>query len=87
MKRFRTALVVVGSFLAICIYGVGLLAPLTPSEGVAALSDMLLFAGVPTGLLLGCGWLSGSKATRILLWSLAIVVLAFSTHLVFLQAV
>ena len=48
----RVLVLVLGAVLAWSLFAVGLLSPLTPSEGYPSLIDIVVFVGVPV-LLLG----------------------------------
>lgn len=48
----KNVLAIIGNLLAIAIYGVGLISPLTPSEGAPTFGALLVFVGLPLALLL-----------------------------------
>ena len=52
-------LIILGCVLSWAIYGVGLIAPLTPSEGIPSVFDLMVFVGIPLGILALC-WLKCS---------------------------
>lgn len=60
--------------LAAVLFGVGLVAPLTPSHGMPRAVDLLVFAGVPAALLLAGLVLERHRAVRAL-WGLQLALL------------
>jgi hypothetical protein len=71
--------------LAVLVYGVGLISPLTPSEGVPSFGDVLIFVILPIVLLgsslaLTRGWLA-----RILVTIQMVAVIGFTSWLLWLQ--
>jgi len=78
MQRFpinRPAVIAGASFFAIFLFGVGLISPLTPSEGMPTLVDVVVFVGVPIVLLLGAALLARDILARIALLLLAVALL------------
>ncbi|SDU31793.1 hypothetical protein SAMN05216210_3076 [Halopseudomonas salegens] len=45
--NMSTALAVIGNILAFLIFGLGLIAPLTPSEGMPSIGSLITFVGLP----------------------------------------
>lgn len=60
--------------LAVVLFGVGVVAPLTPSQGVPRAVDLLVFAGVPAALLLAGLVLEHHRAVRAL-WGVQLALL------------
>ncbi len=72
--------------LALCVYALGLLAPLTPSEGLPSVPELLLFVGLPVALLGACIRLAGPKWWAGFFGLQILVILAFTTYLLLLQS-
>ena len=53
----RTAGIMAGNILALGLFGVGLISPRTPSEGLPTLFDVLVFVFGPVAILFVC-WLA-----------------------------
>jgi len=81
----RGTLAVVTNFLALVLYGLGIIGPLTPSSGVPSPSLVLIFAGGPSVMLLLCAYLYGRRATRVFALVQAAVVLGFAGWMLWLQ--
>lgn len=81
----RTPALALGVVLAILMYGIGLVAPLTPSEGIPRLWELLLFLACPCVLLLVCAWASGSRLVKMLLVLLSFVFCGFGLWLLRMQ--
>lgn len=60
--------------LAVVLFGVGVVAPLTPSQGVPRAVDLLVFAGMPAALLLAGLVLERHRAMRAL-WGVQLALL------------
>lgn len=60
------------------LFAVGLVSPLTPSEGVPSASDLLLFIGAPVGMLFTCAKYASERSLRwfLVAQQVAIVVVA-----------
>lgn len=71
--------------MAAALYVLGLIAPLTPSEGVPELLDVLLFAALPVVLLAIGTVVARSAVLRLLLVIEAGGIVAFTLHLLRLQ--
>lgn len=72
--------------LALCVYALGLIAPLTPSEGLPSMPVLLLFVGLPVALLGACIRVAGKKWWAGF-WGLQILaIMAFTTYLLLLQS-
>lgn len=63
--------------VAVVLFGVGVVAPLTPSQGVPRAVDLLVFAGVPAALLLAGLVLERHRAVRAL-WGVQLAVLGMT---------
>jgi hypothetical protein len=72
-------------FVAIVIYGIGLISPLTPSEGVPSLSMILVFVGIPLGLITAAALLSQSKIIKGIMILEALFIIVFTIYLLRLQ--
>ncbi len=55
----RGFLIILGCVLSWAIYAFGLIAPLTPSEGMPSVFDLMVFVGIPLAILAWC-WLKCS---------------------------
>jgi hypothetical protein len=73
--------------IAIIIYGTGLIAPLTPSEGGPSLSTILTFIGIPLILIVGGALTTRSLFLRVILIIEALLIIAFTIHLLIIQKV
>ncbi len=82
----RIFLFVLTNALALCVYALGLLAPLTPSEGLPSVLVLLLFLGHPVALLGGCIRVAGAKWWAGFLGLQILAILAFTTYLLLLQS-
>ena len=51
MVKVKKVLAIISNILAICIFGVGLLSPLTPSSGMPTVGSIAIFSGLPLALL------------------------------------
>jgi hypothetical protein len=72
--------------LALCVYALGLLAPLTPSEGLPSVPVLLLFVGLPVALLGVCIRVAGRKWWAGFFGLQVLAILAFTTYLLLLQS-
>jgi hypothetical protein len=82
----KTAAIVFGIIFATIIYGVGLVAPLTPSEGVPILWELLVFVIVPCAVLVACAFSVNSRPVKALLVIQAFLFVGFSIWLLYLQS-
>ncbi len=82
---WRSLLLVAGNVMALLIYAVGLIAPLTPSEGSPSLAVILLFVGVPVAILTWCIRVCGSRLAALFFGLQLVAVLGFSAWLLHLQ--
>jgi hypothetical protein len=62
-------LIILGCVLSWVIYGFGLIAPLTPSEGIPNVFELMVFVGIPLAILAWC-WLKCSA-----LWAKIFVII------------
>ena len=82
----RIFLLALTNALVLCVYALGLIAPLTPSEGLPSVPVLLLFVGLPVALLGACirveanKWWVGFFGLQIL------AIMAFTTYLLLLQS-
>ena len=83
--HWRSLLLVLANLGALLVYAVGLIAPLTPSEGVPSLPVILFFVGLPVVLLGWCIRACGSRLGVAFFGVQLAAILAFSTHLLLLQ--
>ena len=81
----RIFLIALTNALALCVYALGLLAPLTPSEGLPSV-PVLLFVGLPVLLLGGCIRVAGAKWWAGFFGLQILAILAFTTYLLLLQS-
>jgi hypothetical protein len=82
---WRSLLLVLANLVALLVYAVGLIAPLTPSEGVPSLPVILSFVGIPVVLLAWCIRACGSRLSAVFFGVQLAAILAFLTHLLLLQ--
>lgn len=82
----KTAAIVFGVIFATIIYGVGLVAPLTPSEGIPSLLELLVFVVVPCAVLVACVIAVNSRPVKALLALQVSSFVGFSIWLLHLQA-
>lgn len=80
----RSHLLVLANLVALLVYAVGLIGPLTPSEGEPSLPVILSFVGMPVVLLVWCIRACGSRLGAVFFGVQLAAVLAFSTHLLVL---
>jgi hypothetical protein len=71
--------------LSLLTYAVGLVSPLTPSEGHPSILEVLIFAGLPLTALIALAITSTVPAGRIVFVIFAIGILAFTAHLLSIQ--
>jgi hypothetical protein len=81
----RIFLIALTNALALCVYALGLLAPLTPSEGLPSV-PVLLFVGLPVLLLGGCIRVAGAKWWAGFFGLQILAILAFTAYLLLLQS-
>lgn len=81
----RSLLLVAANFIALLIYAVGLIAPLTPSEGSPSLVVILMFVGAPVAILAWCTRSCGSRVAALFFGLQLVSVLGFSASLLHLQ--
>jgi hypothetical protein len=72
--------------LALFVYALGLIAPLTPSEGMPSVPVLLLFVGLPVALLGACIRVAGAKWWAGFFGLQILAILAFTTYLLLLQS-
>ena len=72
--------------LALCVYALGLIAPLTPSEGLPSVPVLLLFVGLPVALLGACIRVAGKKWWAGFFGLQILAIMAFTTYLLLLQS-
>ncbi len=72
--------------LALCVYALGLISPLTPSEGLPSVPVLLLFVGLPVALLGACIRVAGKKWWAGFLGLQILAIMAFTTYLLLLQS-
>ena len=81
----KQVLMFLASVLSWAIYGFGLIAPLTPSEGIPTLLDLMVFVGIPLAILGWC-WLKCSALwARILVAIQGLAIIGFTSWLLLLQ--
>lgn len=83
---WRSLLIAIANLLALLIYAVGLIAPLTPSEGTPSLLEIVIFVGIPTAILGWCIHACSSRPAALLLGLQLFAVLGFFTHLLLMQS-
>lgn len=83
---WRSLLLELANLVALIVYAVGLIAPLTPSEGVPSLPVILPFVGLPVVLLGWCIRACGSRLGAVFFGVQLAAILAFSTLLLLLQS-
>jgi hypothetical protein len=68
-------------FVGIVIYGIGLLSPLTPSEGVPSVTMILVWVGIPLGLVSAGALLARSKVVKGMMILEVLAVITLSVYL------
>jgi len=68
ISGLRSAGLVLASFAAWLVFAVGLIAPLTPSEGMPHLTEILMFVGLPVSLLALVGNRARTQLVRVASW-------------------
>ena len=81
----RTLLMIMTIVASIVWYGIGLISPLTPSEGMPTTSDLIIFVFIP--VLAICIWIIISKHLyeKIALGIFVLIIIGFSSWLLLLQ--
>jgi len=84
--KMSKVIAIIGNILALLIFGVGLLSPLTPSTGMPAIGSLITFVGLPLVFLLNawCGYVNQIAKYVVVLQGLSI--LGFTGWLLSLQA-
>jgi len=82
---WRSFLIMAANFIALLIYAVGLIAPLTPSEGLPSLIEIFVFVGGPVAILGWCIYTCASRVTALFFGLQLAVVLVFSATLLYGQ--
>jgi hypothetical protein len=82
---WRSLLLTIANLMALLIYAVGLIAPLTPSEGFPSLAVILMFVGIPVAILAWCIRACGSRLAALFFGLQLGAVLGFSAWLLHLQ--
>ncbi len=77
-EEARVVALWVMGILASVLFAVGLLSPLTPSEGSPGVGELVAFVGIPLGLLACVVLMSHNKLVRALLLLEAGVIIAFT---------
>jgi hypothetical protein len=83
---WRNLFLAAANIVALLIFAVGLLSPLTPSEGFPTVVTILLFVGVPTVILAWCIRACASRLAALFFGLQLVVVLGFSAWLLYLYA-
>lgn len=78
-------LAIIGNMLAFAIYGIGLVSPLTPSEGLPGIGSLLTFVGLPLLLLMYAACVYSSRAAKTAVRLQALMVTSFTAWLIYLQ--
>jgi len=75
MENFKELLfATIAAFISVAIFGVGLIGPLTPSEGMASLIGLLIFWIVPSAIPVAVACFLKNRPLMIGLWSLSVVI-------------
>jgi hypothetical protein len=82
---WRSLLLTAANLMALLIYAVGLVAPLTPSEGSPSLLVILMFVGIPVAILAWCIRACGSRLAALFFGLQLVAVLGSSASLLHLQ--
>ncbi len=81
----KELLIILGCVFSWAIYGFGLIAPLTPSEGIPGVTDLMVFVGIPLAILGWC-WLKCSALwAKILMIIQGVVIIGFTCWLLSLE--
>lgn len=81
----RNFLLTAANLMALLIYAVGMVAPLTPSAGSPSLAAILMFVGVPVAILAWCIRACDSRLAALFFCLQLVAVLGFSASLLCLQ--
>ncbi len=73
-ESIRAIAFFLAAVIAILLFGVGLLSPLTPSEGTPSISHLLIFLGVPLLVSVGGLYLSRNMVERLLILAVLIII-------------
>ena len=79
-------LAIIGNVLALFIYGVGLLSPLTPSEGLPTIGSLITFVGLPLAFLVNAWRGYSHPLPKYAVAFQGLLILAFTGRLFLLQA-
>lgn len=86
LKPNRSSLLLIAAnLMALLIYAVGLVAPLTPSQGSPSPVVILVFVGIPVAILAWGIRACGSRLTALFFGLQLVAVLGFSASLLHLQ--
>lgn len=80
----RSVVVVFAHVAAWAVYAVGLVAPLTPSEGSPSIWEILVFLGIPVAILFWCTQVVVSRIAALFAGLQLVAVLGFSAWLLLL---
>jgi hypothetical protein len=67
------------------LYGLGLISPLTPSDGRPSILESLIFAGVPSAIVVLSVYRANSPVLKVALSLYATAILAFTTWVLAIQ--
>ena len=81
----RRLIIAAANLIALLVYVVGLISPLTPSDGFPSLIEIFVFVGTPVAILGWCIYTCGSRVTAIFLGLQLVSILAFSATLLYWQ--
>ncbi len=84
-KKMNNVLIIFCCILSWMICGVGLISPLTPSEGIPSTFDLFFFFGVPILILGYCWYKCSSFWTKALIVIQSAVIISFTCWLLSLQ--
>jgi hypothetical protein len=82
----RSVGLALASVTAWLVFAVGLIAPLTPSEGMPHPTEILIFVGLPVSLLVFVGNKARTPLFRVASWAQALVILGIAGRLLGQQA-
>jgi len=78
-------MIILGNVLAVVLYSVGLISPLTPSEGSAGPTEILIFGLAPVLLLAACIAASKSMLLKVIFFVQLMCIVGVTSWLLWLQ--
>ena len=79
-------LAVIGNVLAIIIFLIGLISPLTPSSGIPSISSIFIFVVLPLICLVYAWRIYASKISKYIVMTQGLFIIVFVSYLLMIQA-